>query len=171
MNLKDYIDTYPDFPSDGILFRDISPILKNPEALNFVLHSMIDGFKLDEIDVFVGIESRGFPFACALASKFNKSMIMVRKAGKLPGKTEKVDYQIEYGSATMEVQNTAVLPGQKVFICDDLLATGGTASASLHLLEKLGAIVTGLGFVVELTGLNGAQHLKGYHYNALVSYE
>ena len=139
MNLKDKVAEYPNFPKKGILFRDFSPILKDPSSLSLVVDEFAKKYHPNDIDVFAGIESRGFILACALAQKYNKGMILLRKAGKLPGKTVKVSYSIEYGKAQMEIQKTALEKNERVLICDDLLATGGTAKAAAKLVEKLGA--------------------------------
>ena len=125
MNLKEKISEYSDYPKKGILFRDFSPILKDPSALSFVVEEFSKQYNPKDVDVFVGIESRGFIVACALAQKYNKGMVLLRKEGKLPGKTEKTSYTIEYGKAVMEIQKTALNHGEQVVICDDLLATGG----------------------------------------------
>jgi len=170
VNLKDKIAEIPDFPKKGILFRDISPLLRDPSALSLVIDEFTKIIHPNDVDVFAGIESRGFPLACAMALKYNKGMIMIRKQGKLPGPTQKVSYNIEYGSATMEIQVNAVKKGQKVYICDDLLATGGTAKAAVKLVEKIGGKVSGFAFIVELTDLKGSKAIKGYKYNSLVKY-
>ena len=170
MNLKEKIIEFPDFPSKGILFRDISPLLRDPETISFIVNEFSKRYKSTEIDLLAGIESRGFPLACALALKYNKGMIMIRKQGKLPGRTEKVSYNIEYGNATMEIQTDAVKSGQKVLICDDLLATGGTAKAAAGLVEKIGGRVAGFAFIVELTELKGSEVIKNYKYESLVKY-
>lgn len=170
MNLKEKIIEFPDFPSKGILFRDISPLLRDPETISFIVNEFSRRYKSTEIDLLAGIESRGFPLACALALKYNKGMIMIRKQGKLPGRTEKVSYNIEYGNATMEIQTDAVKSGQKVLICDDLLATGGTAKAAASLVEKIGGRITGFAFIVELTELKGSEVIKNYKYESLVKY-
>ncbi|MEX1996590.1 MAG: adenine phosphoribosyltransferase [Nitrosopumilaceae archaeon] len=170
MNLKEKIIEFPDFPSKGILFRDISPLLKDPETISFIVNEFSRHYKSMEIDLLAGIESRGFPLACALALKYNKGMIMIRKQGKLPGRTEKVSYNIEYGNATMEIQSDAVKSGQSVLICDDLLATGGTAKAAASLVEKIGGRVAGFAFIVELTELKGSEVIKNYKYESLVKY-
>ena len=136
MNLKDKIADYQDFPKKGILFRDFSPILRDPSALSLVVDEFTKKFHPNDVDVFAGIESRGFILACALAQKYNKGMILLRKAGKLPGKTVKVSYSIEYGKAQMEIQKTALEKNERVLICDDLLATGGTAKAAAKLVAK-----------------------------------
>lgn len=170
MNLKDKIAEIPDFPKKGILFRDISPLLRDPAALSLVIEEFTKMIHPNDVDIFAGIESRGFPLACALALKYNKGMIMIRKQGKLPGATHKVSYSIEYGKATMEIQTDAVKKGQKVYICDDLLATGGTAKAAAKLVEKIGGKVSGFAFIVELTDLKGSKVIKDYKQNALVRY-
>lgn len=170
MNLKDKILEIPDFPKKGILFRDISPLLRDPAALSLVVEEFTKIIHPNEVDVFVGIESRGFPLACALALRYNRGMIMIRKQGKLPGATHKISYNIEYGTATMEIQSDAIKKGQKVYICDDLLATGGTAKAAAKLVEKIGGKVSGFAFIIELTDLKGSKVIKNYKYNALVKY-
>ncbi|HVZ62820.1 MAG TPA: adenine phosphoribosyltransferase [Candidatus Nitrosotalea sp.] len=170
MNLKDKISEIPDFPKKGILFRDISPLLRDPSALSLVIDEFTKIIHPNDVDVFAGIESRGFPLACALAVKYNKGMIMIRKQGKLPGLTHKVSYSIEYGTATMEIQANAIKKGQKVCICDDLLATGGTAKAAAKLVEKIGGKISGFAFIVELTDLKGSKAIKSYKYNSLVKY-
>lgn len=170
MNLKEKIIEFPDFPSKGILFRDISPLLRDPEIISFIVNEFSRHYKSTEIDLLAGIESRGFPLACALALKYNRGMIMIRKQGKLPGRTEKASYNIEYGNATMEIQTDAVKSGQKVLICDDLLATGGTAKAAASLVEKIGGRVAGFAFIVELTELKGSEVIKNYKYESLVKY-
>ena len=170
MNLKDKIAEIPNFPKKGILFRDISPLLRDPAALSLLVEEFTKIIHPNDVDVFAGIESRGFPLACALALKYNKGMIMIRKQGKLPGETHKVSYSIEYGKATMEIQVDAVKKCQKVYICDDLLATGGTAKAAAKLVEKIGGKVSGFAFIVELTDLKGSKVIKDYKQNALVKY-
>jgi|TARA_B100001750_G_C15508936_1_gene602330 adenine phosphoribosyltransferase len=170
VDLKDRISNYEDFPKKGILFRDFSPILKDPSALSFVIDEFSKKFHPNDIDVFVGIESRGFILACMLAQKYNKGMVLIRKAGKLPGTTVKVSYTIEYGKAQMEMQKTALEKNERVLICDDLLATGGTAKAAAKLIEKLGAEITGFAFIIELTELKGKEKIKEYRTESLVEY-
>jgi adenine phosphoribosyltransferase len=170
MNLKDKIAEIPNFPKKGILFRDISPLLRDPAALSLLVEEFTKIIHPNDVDIFAGIESRGFPLACALALKYNKGMIMIRKQGKLPGATHKISYSIEYGSATMEIQVDAIKKGQKVYICDDLLATGGTAKAAAKLVEKVGGKVSGFAFIIELTDLKGSKVIKEYKQNALVKY-
>ena len=170
MNLKDKIADYQDFPKKGILFRDFSPILRDPSALSLVVDEFTKKFHPNDVDVFAGIESRGFILACALAQKYNKGMVLLRKARKLPGKTVKVSYSIEYGKAQMEIQKTALEKNERVLICDDLLATGGTAKAAAKLVEKLEANVVGFAFIIELTALKGIEKIKEYRTESLVEY-
>ena len=170
MDLKDKITEYADFPKKGILFRDFSPILKDPSALSFVVDEFSKKFHPNDIDVFVGIESRGFILASALAQKYNKGMVLLRKAGKLPGKTVTVSYTIEYGKAQMEIQKTALEKNERVLICDDLIATARTAKAAAKLVEKLDAKVVGFAFIIELTELKGIEKIKEYKTEALVQY-
>jgi adenine phosphoribosyltransferase len=170
VNLRDKISEIPDFPKKGILFRDISPILRDPSALSFLTEEFMKMIHPNDVDIFAGIESRGFPLACALALKYNKGMIMIRKQGKLPGVTHKISYSIEYGTATMEIQDGAIKKGEKVCICDDLLATGGTAKAAAGLVEKIGGKISSFAFIIELTDLKGSKLIKDYKYNVLVKY-
>lgn len=170
MNLKERIDEFPDFPKKGILFRDFSPILRDPSAISYVVEEFSKHFHAKDFDVFAGIESRGFLFACALALHYKKGMIMIRKQGKLPGKTSKISYKIEYGSDTIEIQKHAIKKGQRVVICDDLLATGGTATASAKLIEKMGGKVSGFAFIIELTDLCGMKDISKYNCKSLVKY-
>ena len=170
MNLRERITEYVDFPKKGILFRDFSPILRDSSATSFIVEEFSKQYHPKDVDVFVGIESRGFIVACALAQKYNKGMVMLRKEGKLPGKTEKTSYEIEYGKAVMEIQKTALNEGERVVICDDLLATGGTAKAAAGLVEKLKAKVTGFAFIIELTELNGIKKIRDYKTVSLVRY-
>lgn len=170
MNLQNIIAEYPDFPKKGILFRDISPILKNPAALSYVVDEFAKKYHANDVDFFAGIESRGFPIACALALRYNKGMIMIRKQGKLPGATLKKSYSIEYGKATMEIQKNSISKDQRVVICDDLLATGGTAKAAAELVERLGGHVAGFAFIIELCELNGIKKIEKYRVESLVKY-
>ena len=170
MNLKRIISEYPNFPKKGILFRDFSPILNNPAAMSFVVEEFSKQFHPVDVDVFVGIESRGFITASILAQKYNKGMVMLRKAGKLPGKTVKISYTIEYGKAVLEIQKNVLKKDERVVICDDLLATGGTANAAAKLVEKMCAEVAGFAFIIELTELNGNKKLSNYKTVSLVQY-
>ena len=170
MNLKRRIAEYSNFPKKGILFRDFSPILGDPAAMSFVVEEFSKQFHPRDVDVFVGIESRGFIVASILAQKYSKGMVMLRKEGKLPGKTTKTSYTIEYGKAVLEIQKNALKKDERVVICDDLLATGGTAKAAGKLVEEIGAKVAGFAFIIELTELNGAKELNKYKTVSLVQY-
>lgn len=170
MDLRSKIAEYPDFPKKGILFRDFGPLLADPSAMSLVTDEFARHFHPGEVDAFAGIESRGLIPACLLASRYGKGMLMIRKAGKLPGPTTKVSYTIEYGSDTIEIQRGAVGKGQRILICDDLLATGGTAAASARLIEGAGGTVAGFAFIIELTELGGIGGLKKYKCRSLVKY-
>ena len=170
MNLKRIISEYPNFPKKGILFRDFSPILNDPAAMSFVVEEFSKRFHPGDVDVFAGIESRGFITASILAQKYNKGMVMLRKAGKLPGKTVKISYTIEYGKAVLEIQKNVLKKDERVVICDDLLATGVTANEAAKLVEKIGAKVAGFTFIIELTGLNGNKKISNYKTVSLVQY-
>ena len=170
MNLRDKIGDYPDFPKKGILFRDFSPILQDPSALSFMVDEFSKKFHPNDVDVFAGIESRGFIIACALALKYNKGMILLRKPGKLPGKIIKTSYTLEYGKASLEVQKNVIQDGQRVIICDDLLATGGTAKAAAKLIEKIKGKIVGFAFIIELIELNGRNKIRDYRSESLVEY-
>ena len=170
MNLKEKISEYPNFPKKGILFRDFSPILKDPSALSYIAEEFTKFFHPKDVDLFAGIESRGFLLAGILASHYNKGMVMIRKSGKLPGKTTKLSYTIEYGKDTIEIQKDLIKKGQKIIICDDLLATGGTAKAAGKLIEKIGGKITGFAFIIELTELGGMKGISKYKCKSLVKY-
>ncbi|MCV0392781.1 MAG: adenine phosphoribosyltransferase [Nitrosopumilus sp.] len=170
MNLKDKIADFPNFPKKGILFRDFSPILKDPSSLSYIADEFTKYFHPKNIDIFAGIESRGFILATVLASRYNKGMVMIRKAGKLPGKTVKLSYTIEYGKDTIEIQKGIIKEGQRILICDDLLATGGTAKASAKLIEKIGGKIAGFAFIIELTELGGIKGISNYDCKSLVKY-
>ena len=170
MDLKRVIAEYPNFPKKGILFRDFSPILGDPSAMSFVVEEFAKQFHPKDVDRFAGIESRGFIIASILAQKYGKGMAMLRKEGKLPGKTVKTSYTIEYGKAVLEIQKNVLNKGEKVVICDDLLATGGTASAAAKLVERIGAKVAGFAFIIELTDLNGIKEINDYKTVSLVQY-
>ena len=173
IDLRELIRVYPDFPKHGILFRDINPIFRSNEALDYISNEFYCRFNKAEIDYIGGIESRGFVIATALASKFNKGIIMIRKANKLPGQTIKKSYNIEYGSSIIELQEDAIKRGQSILIADDLIATGGTAIAAAQLVEELGGTVSGFAIVIELATLDGAKKLRemGYHVHSLVVYD
>lgn len=145
-------------------------MLKDPSALSQMVDEFERYFHPNDVDLFAGIESRGFLLACALAIRYQKGMIMIRKAGKLPGKTVKMSYTIEYGKDTIEIQKDIIEPGRRIIVCDDLLATGGTASASAKLIEKIGGTVSGFAFIIELTELGGIKKIAKYNSKSLVRY-
>jgi len=169
MNLKKYISEIPDFPKPGINFKDMSPILENSAALDFVINSfeMQNAWKINKI---VGLDARGFIFGSILAYKMKLPFIMLRKAGKLPGECESISYDLEYGSNTFEIQKNAINPWDKIAIVDDLLATGWSAKAAIDLVEKLWGIVESLNFVIELKFLNGREKFGDKKVVSLVKY-
>jgi adenine phosphoribosyltransferase len=169
--LKQYIRSIKDFPAKGIMFRDITNLLKEPEAVNKTLKGLLtfaDGIKIDKV---VGIESRGFIFGSMLAQKLDVGFILARKPGKLPAETESESYQLEYGTDKIEMHKDAISKGDKVLLHDDLLATGGTATAAAKLIEKLGGEVVQVSFVMELTFLNGREKLKGFPVKSIITYD
>ncbi len=170
MDLKDYIRQIPDFPTQGILFYDISTLLAHPRAWKHCVVQLAASVSEHEPDVLAGIESRGFLVAAPLALELGCGFVMVRKKGKLPGETIAHDYALEYGTDTVEVQADAIEPGQRVVVLDDLLATGGTAAATVELLRKVGGDVRAAAFIIELTGLGGRARLD-VPASALVAYE
>lgn len=159
MDLLKEIRTIPNFPKEGIEFFDITSVLKNPEAYKETIDRMYDAVKELDIDVIVALEARGFVFASPLALKMGKSLALVRKKGKLPGETIETTYDLEYGSATIEMHTDSVMPGQKVLIVDDLLATGGTVNASIDLVKQSGGEVSACMFLIELLGLGGRENI------------
>jgi len=167
--IKSLIRTIPDFPKKGILFRDITPVLKDPKAFKKVIDAFQRNTPVD-IDKVVAIESRGFIFGAALAVNLGVGFVPIRKSGKLPGKTIKAKYDLEYGTDTLEIHEDAIEKGDKVVLIDDLLATGGTALASCHLIEKSGGIVKKILFLVELDDLKGCEKLKGYDLFSLIHF-
>jgi adenine phosphoribosyltransferase len=172
VNLRDIIANYPDFPKQGILFRDINPVFKRNDALNYIADEFYRIYSKARVDMVAGIESRGFIVATALALRFGRGIVMVRKAGKLPGRTLKKSYDIEYGSAIMELQQDAIDKGNSILIADDLIATGGTAVAAAQMIKELGGRVAGFAFIIELSDLKGADRLRkmGYNVESLVSF-
>ena len=170
MDLKDFIRDVPDFPQAGILFRDITPILKNSEAFNTVIDLIRQECYELNFDTIVGVESRGFIFGAPLACAMDKSFVPVRKEGKLPGDTISASYSLEYGSNTLEIHDGDIAPGSRVLVIDDLLATGGTIGATAELVEKSQGIIAGIGLVIELTGLGGRERLKKYDVFSLIQY-
>ena len=168
--LEDYIRTIPDFPKKGIMFRDITTVLKSPDGLKLSIDEMTKLIGDTDFDVIVGSESRGFIFGMPIAYNLHKAFVPVRKPGKLPAETVSESYNLEYGTATIEIHKDAIKPGQKVIIVDDLIATGGTAQAAIRLVEKLGGQVVKCVFLIELAGLEGRKLLEGYDVEAAVTY-
>ncbi len=171
MDIKDHIRTIPDFPKPGIQFYDISTLLAHPDAWQVAMGRLAKIISRHQPDILAGIESRGFLVAAPLALKLGCGFIMVRKPGKLPGATISHEYELEYGTDTVEIQDDAVEPGQRVVILDDLLATGGTLAASIELFRKVGADVVGTAGIIELTFLNGRERLGEVPFDALISYD
>lgn len=173
MNIKDHIRGIPDFPKPGILFYDISTLLAHPDAWSVAMGRVAREVRKFQPDILAGIESRGFLVAAPLALKLGCGFVMLRKKGKLPGKTVRYDYSLEYGTDSIEIQEDAVQKGQRVVILDDLLATGGTMSAGVELLRQVGAEVTGAAALIELNFLPGRQRLEnlGVPVTSLVSYD
>jgi adenine phosphoribosyltransferase len=172
VNLREIIANYPDFPKEGILFRDINPVFKRNDALNYIADEFYRIYSKAKVDLVAGIESRGFIIATALALRFGKGIVMIRKAGKLPGRTVKKPYDIEYGTAIMELQQDAIDKGDSILIADDLIATGGTAVAAAQMIKELGGKVAGFAFIIELSDLEGADRLRkmGYNVESLVTF-
>jgi len=169
--LKKLIREVPDFPKPGILFYDITTLLKDKLGFATLINALSEHYFEKNIDLVLGIEARGFIFGPALAYRLNAGFVPVRKPRKLPAETAKVTYQLEYGSDTLEIHKDAIHPGQRVIIVDDLLATGGTCQATVQLTESLGANIAGLAFVVELDFLNGRDRFKDYDVFSLLHYD
>ena len=168
--IEEYITNIQDFPKPGILFRDITSILQDAQGLKLAVDLLQKQLRDVEFDIIVGPESRGFLFGMPIAYNMNKSFIPIRKAGKLPRETESVAYDLEYGTATLEIHKDAIQPGQKVVIIDDLIATGGTNKAMIDLIEKLGGEVVKAVFLIELKGLEGRKKIQGYNVEAIIEY-
>lgn len=169
-NLKDYIRNIPDFPKPGILFRDITTLLKDKKAFRIAINKLTNKYRNKKIDAVVAVESRGFILGSAVAYKLGAGFVTVRKKGKLPAKTNSVTYELEYGTDTLEIHHDAIKPKQKVLLVDDLLATGGTAKAVTELIEQLQGEIVGIAFLIELTGLKGKEKLKGFPVFSLIKY-
>ncbi|MDY5806465.1 MAG: adenine phosphoribosyltransferase [Lachnospira sp.] len=169
--LEEYVRSIPDFPEEGIIFRDITSVIQDPDGLQLAIDGLDGLVKGTDYDVVVGPESRGFIFGVPVAYKNHKSFVPVRKKGKLPCETISQEYSLEYGTATIEMHKDAIKPGQKVVIVDDLIATGGTIEAIIKLVEALGGEVVKIVFLIELQGLKGREKLKGYDVDALIKYE
>jgi adenine phosphoribosyltransferase len=169
--LRSKIRDIKDFPTEGILFRDITTLLKDPTAWASVIDHLARRYKPDSVEVVVGVESRGFIFGGALAHQLGAGFVPVRKRGKLPAPTIEEEYELEYGRDVLAIHQDAIGRGQRVLAVDDLLATGGTMSATLRLIERLGGQVLGAAFLIELGFLKGRQRLKGYALESLIVYE
>ncbi|MEK7275698.1 MAG: adenine phosphoribosyltransferase [Candidatus Desantisbacteria bacterium] len=170
MNLKDCIRDVPDFPKEGIIFKDITPLWRDGKAFAASIDEIAAKYVNEQIDLVVGIDARGFIVGAPVAYKLGVGFIPVRKPGKLPYKTTSISYSLEYGTDTVEIHEDAISPGQRILIVDDLLATGGTTTAVAGLVEKLGGVIVGIEFLVNLTFLNGKDKLKGYNISSLIEY-
>ena len=169
-DLRALIREVPDFPKPGILFYDITTLLRDAAAFHEVIDRMADAVKDDRVELVVGMESRGFIFAAPLADRLGAGFVPVRKLGKLPAETIEVEYDLEYGTATLEIHRDAITPGQRVLIVDDLLATGGTVLGTIELVRRLGGEIAGLSFMVELTALGGRDKLGEFAIHTLLAY-
>ncbi|MFA6802696.1 MAG: adenine phosphoribosyltransferase [Candidatus Methanomethylophilaceae archaeon] len=168
--VEDYIQTIPDFPTEGIMFRDITTVLQDSEGFSLSVDGIVDMLEGVDFDLVAGSESRGFIFGAPVAYALKKGFIIVRKKGKLPRATISQEYDLEYGTATLEMHKDCIKPGQRVVIVDDLIATGGTTEAMVKMIEKLGGKVVKICFVIELAGLEGRKKLEGYDVESLVVY-
>lgn len=170
MDLKSKIRTVEDFPKEGISFKDITTLLQDPEAFEYAINELVKIAEKHDYDVIIGPEARGFIFSAPMSYKAKKPLVLVRKPGKLPFDTVQHEYALEYGTDTLEIHKDAIKPGDKVLIVDDLLATGGTTKATAELVEKLGAEVASIVFLIELTFLNGRETLSNYPVETLIEY-
>lgn len=168
--IEEYVRSIPDFPEPGIMFRDVTSVLQDADGLHLAIDLMQEKLKGVEFDVVVGPESRGFIFGVPIAYNLHKPFIPIRKKGKLPCETASVEYELEYGTAVIEIHKDAIKPGQKVVIIDDLMATGGTNEAMIKLVEGLGGEVVKAVFLMELAGLNGRERLEGYEIDSVIIY-
>lgn len=169
--LKDYIRTIPNFPEKGVMFRDVTTVLQDPEGLKLAIDGMQEKIENLEFDIIVGAESRGFLFGMPIAYNLNKAFVPVRKKGKLPAETISESYNLEYGQATLEIHKDAIKPGQKVVIVDDLIATGGTLEAIIKLVERLGGEVIRVCCLIDLPELGGKEKIKNYQVDTLIVFE
>ena len=169
--IEDYVVSIPDFPEPGIIFRDITSVLQDADGLQLAIDSMQDCLKDADVDVVAGTESRGFIFGVPIAYNLHKPFVPIRKKGKLPRETVSASYDLEYGSAEIEMHKDSIKPGQKVVIVDDLIATGGTIEAAIKLVEELGGEVVKVVFLMELAGLKGRERLKGYDVSSVICYD
>ena len=170
-SIEEYVRSIPDFPEEGIIFRDVTSVLQDAEGLHLAVDTMQEKIQDLEYDVVAGPESRGFIFGTPIAYNNRKPFVLIRKKGKLPCETVEKTYDLEYGTATIEMHKDSIKPGQKVLIVDDLMATGGTTEAMIQLIESLGGIVVGVVVMIELAGLKGRERLKGYRVESAICYE
>lgn len=170
MNLSEHIREVPDFPKPGILFKDITTLLKDPAALDAAIRRLADPYRNAGVSIVAGIESRGFIFGAAVARDLGAGFVPIRKSGKLPAQTASASYKLEYGTDSIEIHTDAIVPGERVLLIDDLLATGGTMEAAVNLVKGLGGQVLGIAFLIELAALGGRLKLKGKNVMALVTY-
>ena len=169
--LEEYVVSIPDYPEKGIIFRDVTSILEDPEGLQLSIRELQDKLEGMDFNIVIGPESRGFIFGMPIAYNLQKAFVPIRKKGKLPCETASIKYDLEYGSATLEMHKDSIQPGQKVVVVDDLMATGGTIEATTALIEELGGEVVKLIFLMELAGLKGRERLSKYDIGAVITYE
>lgn len=173
MNIKDLkskIRSIPDWPKKGVIFRDITPVLEDKKFFRFLIDKLAEAFKKEKVDKIVGIDARGFILSSALAYKLKTGLAIVRKKGKLPWKTVSRKYDLEYASETLEMHKDTIKPGDRVLLCDDVLATGGTMKATVDLVKELSGKIIGILFLIELNGLKGRSKLKGYKIKSLIEF-
>lgn len=169
--LEDYVVSIPDFPEEGIIFRDVTSVLQDADGLQLAINTMQEKVSDLNYDVVVGAESRGFIFGTPIAYNNKKPFVLIRKKGKLPRETVEVTYDLEYGHATLEMHKDSIKPGQRVLIVDDLIATGGTTEAMIKLVESLGGVVAGVAVLIELAGLKGREKIADYRLEAAITYD
>ena len=169
--IEEYVRSIPDFPEPGIIFRDVTSILQDPDGLKLSIDLIQEKLEGLDFDVIAGTESRGFIFGVPVAYNLHKAFVPVRKKGKLPCETVSMDYDLEYGTATIEMHKDSIRPGQRVVLIDDLIATGGTIEAAIKLIEQLGGVVVKVVFLMELAGLKGREKLEGYDVDSVICYE
>lgn len=169
--LEDYVVSIPDFPEEGIIFRDVTSVLQDADGLQLAINTMQERVSDLNYDVVVGAESRGFIFGTPIAYNNKKPFVLIRKKGKLPRETVEVTYDLEYGHATLEMHKDSIKPGQRVLIVDDLIATGGTTEAMIKLVESLGGVVAGVAVLIELAGLKGREKIADYRLEAAITYD
>ena len=169
--LEDYVVSIPDFPEEGIIFRDVTSVLQDADGLQLAINTMQERVSDLDYDVVVGAESRGFIFGTPIAYNNKKPFVLIRKKGKLPRETVEVTYDLEYGHATLEMHKDSIKPGQRVLIVDDLIATGGTTEAMIKLVESLGGVVAGVAVLIELAGLKGREKIADYRLEAAITYD